>query len=310
MTTFHADDSRDDAKDGGGTTSGTKEAGGVGNEPPRTTAASDVPVSGVGLPGGGSCGTRVSYTSPGAVAGTAAEGERRLRALVRAVLSPGVWLVIGAQLVLQLALTRGLAGDEPAPAWLLVLTGLLFGFAWLQAGAYRSLAHGHERLSAVDTLRPGLGRFGNFLWLFIKLGLLVALLSNIVVFLFTFGTGLSPLETARLLPGSLGMLAAVIGFTFVYWLPLVFVTDDFRLFATLRRAIATAWRRLPQSGYLALLILLPATLFTLLPADTSSWLLLPLAASASLLGWAAYIYCAEWLRDTVSASLPPVESAA
>jgi len=49
----------DDSRDGGGTTSGTKEVGGVGNEPPRATAASDVPVS---------RGTCASCTSQGAVA--------------------------------------------------------------------------------------------------------------------------------------------------------------------------------------------------------------------------------------------------
>ncbi len=48
-----------DSRDGGGTTSGTKEVGDVGNRSPRATAASDIPVS---------RGTRASCTSPGAVA--------------------------------------------------------------------------------------------------------------------------------------------------------------------------------------------------------------------------------------------------
>ncbi len=49
----------DDSRDGGGTTSGTKEVGDVGNKSPRATAAPDIPVS---------RGTRASRTSPGAVA--------------------------------------------------------------------------------------------------------------------------------------------------------------------------------------------------------------------------------------------------
>ncbi len=237
------------------------------------------------------------------------EGERRLRALVRAFLSPGIWLVVSAQLTLQLSLQQ-LSGAGEAPlAWVLTLSGLLLGFAWLQAGAYHALARGRDRLLLADMARTGLGRFTRFLWLFIKLGLLAALLLNVVVFLFVSGSGTSPEGLVRTLAPFLGLLLAAAGFLFVYWLPLVFVTDDFRLFATLRRALATAWQRLPQSGFLALLILLPPALFTLLPSETPLWLLVPLAAGASLLGWVAYIYCAEWLRDAAATSPPSAEPA-
>ncbi len=233
------------------------------------------------------------------------EGERRLRALVRAFLSPGIWLVVGIQLTLQLSLQQ-IAG-EAALAWALALGGLLLGFAWLQAGAYYALAQGRDRLLLADMARTGFGRFTRFLLLFIKLGLFVALMFNIVAFLFVFGSGTSPEALVRGLAPFLGPLLAAAGFLFVYWLPLVFVTEDFRLFATLRRALATAWQRLPQSGFLALLILLPPALFTLLPPGTPLWLLVPLAAGASLLGWAAYIYCAEWLRDAAATSPPSAE---
>lgn len=237
------------------------------------------------------------------------EGERRLRAVVRAFLSPGIWLVVGAQLALQLSLQRVSAAGEAVPlAWVLALSGLLLGFAWLQAGAYHALAQGRDRLRLADMARTGFGRFTRFLWLFIKLGLILALAFNVVAFLFMLGSGASPEALVRGLAPFLGPLLAAVGFLFVYWLPLVFVTDDFRLFATLRRALHTAWVRLPQSGFLALLILLPPALFTLLPAETPVWLLAPLAAGASLLGWAAYIYCAEWLRDAASASPLPAEA--
>lgn len=236
------------------------------------------------------------------------EGERRLRALVRALLSPGIWLVVGTQLALQLSLQQiSVAGEAPL-AWVLALSGLLLGFAWLQAGAYHALAQGRDRLTLADMARTGLGRFTRFLWLFIKLGLLFALLFNVVAFLFIHDSVASPDALIRGLAPFLGPLLAAAGFLFVYWLPLVFVSDDFRLFATLRRALATAWQRLPQSGFLALLILLPPALFTLLPAETPLWLLVTLAAGASLLGWAAYIYCAEWLRDAASASPPRAEA--
>lgn len=236
------------------------------------------------------------------------EGERRLRALVRTFLSPGIWLVVGAQLALQLSLQQLSATGEAPLAWVLALSGLLLGFAWLQAGAYRALAQGRDRLMLADMAHTGFTRFTRFLWLFIKLGLSVALTFNVVAFLFVLGSGTSPEGLVRGFAPFLGPLLAVVGFLFVYWLPLVFVTDDFRLFATLRRALSTAWQRLPQSGFLALLILLPPVLFTLLPPEASLWLLAPLAAGASLLGWAAYIYCTEWLRDTVGASPASAET--
>ncbi|TAM45510.1 MAG: hypothetical protein EPN55_08035 [Gammaproteobacteria bacterium] len=236
------------------------------------------------------------------------EGERRLRALVRAFLSPGIWLVVGTQLALQLSLQQISGAGEAPLAWVLALSGLLLGFAWLQAGAYHALAQGRDRLLLADMARAGFGRFTRFLWMFIKLDLSVALLFNVVAFLSMLGSGTSPEGLVRGLAPFLGPLLAAVGFLFVYWLPLVFVTDDFRLFVTLRRALSTTWQRLPQSGFLALLILLPPALFTLLPSEAPLWLLVPLAVGASLLGWAAYIYCAEWLCDAAGASPSPAET--
>ncbi len=233
------------------------------------------------------------------------EGERRLRALVRAFLSPGLWLVVGVQLSLQLSVQRLSAADDAPLAWVLALSGLLLAYAWLQAGAYHGLAQGRDHLQLADLVRAGFNRFTRFLWLFVKLGLLAALLFNVAAFLFALGSG-TPVETlVRGLAPFLAPLMAAVGFVFVYWLPVVFVTDDFRLFATLHRALSTAWQRLARSGFLALLILLSPALFALLPEQTSLWLLVPLAAIASLLGWTAYIYCAEWLRDTAGVSSPP-----
>ncbi len=243
-----------------------------------------------------------------AASGTAAEGERRLRALVRALLSPGIWLVVGMQLTLQLSLQQISGAGEASLAWVLALSGLLLGFVWLQAGAYHALAQGRDRLMLADVVRTGFVRFARFLWLFAKLALFVALLFNVAALLFVFGSSTPTEGLVRALAPFLGPLLAVFGFLFVYWLPLVFVTDDFRLFATLRRALSTAWQRLSQSGFLALLILLPPALFTLLPPEAPLWLLVPLAAGASQLGWAAYIYCAEWLHDAASAAPASAET--
>lgn len=227
------------------------------------------------------------------------EGERRLRAIVRACLSPGVWLVVGAQFLMQLALRQGAPAGEagPDPLFTAAAAALMLGFVWLQAGAYRGLAQGAERLLLRETATVGVALFVRFLWLFLKLGLVAALVFNLFALLLLAGAGVHPEALVRRLVPYMGPLLAGLGFVFAYWLPLVFVSGDFRLFATWRRALATARRRLPQSGFLAALLFLPVALFALLPEATPETLLLALSLIASLCGWIAYIYCAEWLRD-------------
>lgn len=227
------------------------------------------------------------------------EGERRLRAIVRAFLSPGVWLVVGAQFLAQFALRQGVAAGEPGPGLprTLLISALMMGFAYLQAGAYHGLTKGSDRLTLREVATPGVALFARFLWLFLKLGVSVALVFNLFALVLMGAAGVSPDAFARQLVPILPMLLAVLSLVFVYWLPLVFVTGDFRLFATWRRALHTAWQRLPQSGFIAALLIAPVALLLLLPEGMPEALLLLLSALASLLGWVVYIYCVEWLRD-------------
>lgn len=233
------------------------------------------------------------------------ESERRLRAIVRATLSPGVWLVVVAQFLAQFALRQGVVAGESGPdlPHALLISALMMGFAYLQAGAYHGLAKGQDRLTLREVATPGVALFARFLWLFLKLGVFVALVFNLLALALMGGTGVSPDAFARQLAPTLPMLLAILGLVFVYWLPLVFVTDDFRLLATWRRALRVAWQRLPQSGFLAVLLITPVALLLLLPEGAAEVLLLLLSVLASLLGWIVYIYCAEWLRDQ------PVEDA-
>ncbi len=235
------------------------------------------------------------------------ESERRLRAVVRAFLSPGVWLVVGVQFLMQLVLRQGVPAGEAGPDPLLTaaLAALMMGFAYLQAGAYRGLAQGAERLTLREAATAGAALFVRFLWLFLKLGLVAALVFNLFALLLLTGADMRPEALLRQLVPYMPPLLAALGFVFAYWLPLVFVSGDFRLFATWRRALATAWQRLPQSGFLALILFLPVVLFALLPEATPATVLLPLSLIASLFGWIAYIYCAEWLRDH-----PPADASA
>lgn len=227
------------------------------------------------------------------------ESERRLRAIVRAFLSPGVWLVVAAQFLAQFALRQGVAAGESGPelSHALLISALTLGFAYLQAGAYHGLAKGQDRLTLRETAAPGIALFARFLWLFLKLGVFVALVFNLFALVLMGAAGVSPDAFARQLVPILPMLLAIAGLAFVYWLPLVFVTDDFRLLATWRRALRTAWQRLPQLGFLAVLLIAPVVLLLLLPEGAPEVLLLSLSMLASLLGWVVYIYCAEWLRD-------------
>ncbi len=231
------------------------------------------------------------------------EGERRLRAIVRAALSPGVWLVVGAQFLAQFALRLGVPAGDTGPdlLFVLALAALLMGFVYLQTGAYQALARSADRLTLREAAGAGMALFARFLWMFVKLGVFAALTFNLFALVLMAVTG-SSLETLmRALAPMLPLLLAALGFTFAYWLPLVFVSGDFRLFASLRRSLRTTWQRLPQSGFLALLILAPVVLLSLLPADAPEAALLLLSLAASLLGWIAYIYCAEWLRDQPAA---------
>lgn len=242
------------------------------------------------------------------------EGERRLRAIVRACVSPGVWLVVGAQLLVQFVMRQGQSADGAAVdvVWVLALAALIMAFVYLQAGTYQALAHSAGRLTLRDTIGAGMALFTRFLWLFIKLGLLAALVFNLFALLLLAGAGLSLESLVRTLAPILPLLLAVLGFAFVYWLPLVFVSGDFRLLASLNRALRVAWQRLPQSGFLALMILAPVVLLSLwsavapdnanevaraAPGVAIEILLLSASLVASLFGWIAYIYCAEWLRE-------------
>ena len=227
------------------------------------------------------------------------EAERRLRAIVRAFLSPGVWLVVGAQFLAQFALRQGVPTGESGPDLprTLLFSALMMGFVYLQAGAYHGLAKGSDRLTLREVATPGVALFARFLWLFLKLGVSAALVFNLFALALLGGVGVSPDALVRQFAPYLPMLLAVLGLAFVYWLPLVFVTDDFRLFATWRRALHTAWQRLPQSGFLAALLIAPVVLLLLLPEAVPEVLLLSLSTLASLLGWIVYIYCVEWLRD-------------
>ncbi len=237
------------------------------------------------------------------------ENELHIRAAVRAVLSPGVWLVIAVRVLivvlwsnLVMPAAMSTSGDAgPASSVALLVALLLFAYAYLFGGALRSFAVGDGTVSVPEVLRRGKEVFSQFVWLCIKAVLAVLLV--VVFFLSAFASGASGeveiqarLEEIAPTMNLIGSAALfVIPFVLVYWLPLVFVTRDFRMLPTIKAAVTTLWRRLWKSGYLAILVLFPVVLFWLLPHDAPLLAVLVLGVIGDLMRWTARVYCAQVL---------------
>lgn len=228
------------------------------------------------------------------------EGELRLHAMVRAVLSPGIWFVLAAQLLLMFALQwrvpDGAAPLVSALAIFLTAAALML-FFYLQAGAFQALSQGREVLTVGEVIRAGKAVFAAFVWLLLKAGLLFAVVMNVLVLMALLLTGSNLEGLTQVLAAYFGPMTGVLAYVFVYWLPLVFVQREFRLLSGLKAALRIARARFPHSAFLALIVLVPALAAGLLPAD-SPFLLNALASLATgILGWIAYIYCVDVLRQ-------------
>ncbi|MGE5240557.1 MAG: hypothetical protein ACM3NI_02830 [Bacteroidota bacterium] len=236
------------------------------------------------------------------------EGERRLHALVRTLLSPGVWMVLAAQIVLVF-LFQSQAPAEPVPLVAALTTFLtaaaLMLFFYLEAGAFHGLTLSREALSVGQVFRGAVPVFARFLWLTVKAGMLLVVLLNIVFLLAMLATGSEPKTLTAAFYRFISPVAGMAAFIFAYWLPFVFVRREFRLFVSLRAALRIARARLSRSVFLALLILVPMLLAGLLPDDLPAPLALAVNAFSGLLGWIAYVYCVETLQE-----LPPAEHVA
>lgn len=238
----------------------------------------------------------------------ASEATRRLRALVRAALSRGVWLIIGLQLLMGLALRFpvGEDGGGMAAMRMLLLVLATAGVLYGTAGASAALAAGREPVSAMTALAAGSPVFGAFLWLLLKAGLLAVAVLQVVLTVVIAASGQDPNQAMTELPSHMLPLTALLGFVLVYWMPLVFFRRDFRLFATLAEALRLLRARLSTAGFLALLTLAPPALAWVLAGRGGATAAFLLQAVASLLAWAAYIYCVERLQD---AAAPPKPAA-
>jgi hypothetical protein len=226
------------------------------------------------------------------------EGERRLRAAVRALLSAGVWCAVGGQLLL-VALWRFASVDASArvAAFAIVLAAAFAGFLYLTVGVSQALADRREAVGLRVAVRAGSASYGPFLWMIVKLTLLGGVLLNVAIYIVNGAAVEEPQASMESAVRFLPLAQGVVAFVFVYWLPIVFVRRNFALFETLRAALVTAWQRFPRAGYLAFLTLTPAVLAVLAGDSTPFVALLLLTWMGAMMEWIAYIYCTEWLQD-------------
>lgn len=228
------------------------------------------------------------------------EGELRLHAVIRALLSPGIWLVLAAQIGLMFVLQWRVPADATPLVSMLVIflsAAALMLFFYLQAGAFYALTLGREALPVGEVIREGRTIFAGFVWLMLKAGLLFALAMNILVFVALLLTGADFKSLMQMLAGFFSPVTGALAFVFAYWLPLVFVQREFRLLPSLKAALQIARERLARSAFLALLVLAPALAIGLLPADSPMWLDVLVNVATGVMGWIAYIYCVDILRQ-------------
>ncbi len=227
------------------------------------------------------------------------ENELRLRALVRAAMSQGVWLLLGTQLLLQVIshLHVGDAADsQNVPVRLVVLGLLLLLHYYLLSGLSFALAEGRDTATLTQVLTGAKAVFPRFIWLIVKTGLISMLALNFILSFGLLVTGKEPDKLVAELIPLFPALSGILAFLFVYWLPWVFVTKRFLMFASLGAALRLLVAYRAKTGFLAALTILPPALISLLPESIPIAVLLGLAAIASFLGWVAYIYCVEGLR--------------
>ena len=139
--------------------------------------------------------------------------------------------------------------------------------------------------SVVDGLSDGLA------------GLLLVVTMNVLLFVAVLITGLELKIIIGALTPFFGPAVGILAFVFVYWLPFVFLHQQFHLSPSLKAALRIARARLSHSTFPALLLLAPIVVSVLLPDRVPIVIDLLVNVVSGVMGWIAYIYCVEVLRD-------------
>jgi hypothetical protein len=238
---------------------------------------------------------------------TPTESERRLRAALRALLSQGVWLTIVFELAVSLV--PQIERLDELGSGKFALLGLFAALAvYLQAGTMWALAGGRDTVPAAQSLLQGKDAFPRFIWLMLRAGFLLFVLLNVALFLLNV-TGLIAIEEQAAVPTFATVIAAVImplKYVLAFWLPFVFVRQEFRLLPGLQAALRLARAQFARAGlFLALLLLVPGLALLALPTGMPLPLLAVVMLIAVLLDWIAYSYCVEVVREPAPTAPTP-----
>src|SRR3972149_71540 len=231
---------------------------------------------------------------------TARESGLRLRAAIRALLSPGIWLLLSVQLALVFTLRWSAPADaSPLTSALAIFltAAALMLFYYLHAGAFPALTQDRETLTVAEVVRAGRVVFAAFVWLMLKAGLLLAVVMNVLILVALLLTGYDIKALMNALAPFFSPVVGILTFVFVYWLPFVFVRREFHLLPSLKGAFTIAWVPRSASACLALLVLVPALVSGWLPSETPLMFDLLVSVVSGVMGWIAYIYCIEVLRE-------------
>jgi len=224
------------------------------------------------------------------------ESSYQLRAAVRTVMSPAVWMLTLLQAVMLVSLSL-LGGNEetgPTAGFPIIFSVLVFAFVYMMSGLFRSFVTEKNIVTVQDAFTQGKYVFTPFIWLMLRLLILFFLIANILFVI----SGAQPGEIIKEGAKSFALVVSVLSFIFIYWLPIVFTTGDFRLLKTLNTALLIALERFRQAAFLALMVLLPAVIAWMLPADIPLPILVSIASINEIATWIAYVYCIEYLiRD-------------
>lgn len=223
----------------------------------------------------------------------------RLRAIVRAAMSPGVWLAVAAQLVYPLLHQGGFFDAERFSIGLvsMALAAIVMTVLYLQSGVLAALTRGDRVVTLREALAGGIEVFPSFLWLMLKASLLIGLGMGILLTLMLTAAGESPQSMASQSERPLGIMLALMPAILVWWMPGAFVYREFALFPSLRRAGRELTRDIGRTVFPLALVLGPTLVLTLLPADATGAAALMLQAAGVFLVWVANVYCIEHLKS-------------
>jgi hypothetical protein len=218
------------------------------------------------------------------------ENTYRIRATVRALMSPGMWLVVAAQTVTLILFS--FAGNQESVNRVTPIYAVFsfFVFLFVTSGMFRSLAISNSVVSVREVLANAPLVFARFLVLGLKIFFLFMFLFYFVlVFL---GGGLELLKTY---PWAWGLALTMVTVALVYWLPIVFVTGRFEMIPTLVSALQMQQKRLQQLPFIAVLLLAPNIVGLFLDLEQGLLAAAIISVLSEVLGWIAYTYCIEYV---------------